>query len=113
MHAILHPADIQDRDGGVLLISTLFGLNPFLRKLFADGGYQGPDFETGAAQFLTQVDVEIVKRTDSAKGFVLLLRRWGGSAHPRGSIGAAVSPRTSRTRPETHSPSSSSHRSKL
>jgi hypothetical protein len=32
MHAIVHPADIQDRDGGVLLITTLFGLYPFLRN---------------------------------------------------------------------------------
>ena len=30
MHAIVHAADIQDRDGGVLLMATLFGLYPFL-----------------------------------------------------------------------------------
>jgi transposase len=76
MHGIVHPADIQDRDGGLLLLSTLFGLYPFLRKLFADGGYQGPIFEQGAAQLLTQLDVDIVKRSDAAKGFVLLPRRW-------------------------------------
>ena len=40
MHAIVHLADVQDRDGGVLLVPTLFGLYPFLRKLFADGGYR-------------------------------------------------------------------------
>jgi transposase len=33
LHAIVHPADIQERDGGILLISTLFGRFPFLRKL--------------------------------------------------------------------------------
>ena len=44
LHAKVHPADIQDRDGGVLLLSTLFGLYPFLVKLFADAGYQGPQF---------------------------------------------------------------------
>ena len=76
MHAIVHPADIQDRDGGVLLFSTLFGIYPFLRKVFADGGYQGPIFERGVAQFLTQMHVEIVKRSDTAKGFVVLPRRW-------------------------------------
>jgi transposase len=37
-------ADIQDRDGGALLLSTLFGMYPFLAKLFADAGYQGPQF---------------------------------------------------------------------
>jgi putative transposase len=39
--AIVHRADIQDRDGGVLLMATLFGLYPFLLKLYADAGYQG------------------------------------------------------------------------
>ena len=42
LHVIVHPADIQDRDGGMLVVSTLFGMSPFLKKLFADGGYQGP-----------------------------------------------------------------------
>ena len=46
MHAIVHPADVQDRDGGVLLVSTLFGLYPFLRKLFAAGG-SGAGLRTG------------------------------------------------------------------
>ena len=35
MHAIVHSADIQDRDGGVLVMATLFGLYPFLLKLYA------------------------------------------------------------------------------
>ena len=76
LHAIVHPADIQDRDGGVLLLSTLFGLFPFLGKVFADGGYQGPRFVQGAAAYLTQMNVEIVKRSDVAQGFVVLPRRW-------------------------------------
>jgi hypothetical protein len=42
LHAVVHSAGIQDRDGGVLVMATLFGLYPFLRKLYADGGYQGP-----------------------------------------------------------------------
>ena len=66
LHAIVHPADIQDRDGGILLLATLFGMYPFLKKLFADGGYQGPEFQKA----------EIVKRSDHAKGFVVLPRRW-------------------------------------
>jgi transposase len=76
MHAIVSPADVQDRDGGVLLISTLFGLYPFIEKVFADGGYQGPVFKQGLARFLVQTQVEIVKRSDRAKGFVVLPRRW-------------------------------------
>ena len=76
MHAIVHPANVQDRDGGALLVSTLFGLYPFLRKLFADGGYQGPQFEQAVVRMITATDVEIVKRSDAAQGFVVLPRRW-------------------------------------
>jgi hypothetical protein len=32
---------ISERDGGILLIATLFGRFPFLRRLFADGGIRG------------------------------------------------------------------------
>ena len=44
MHAVVHAADIQDRDGGALVMATLFGMFPFLLKLYADGGYRGPEF---------------------------------------------------------------------
>ena len=30
-------------------MATLFGMFPFLQKLFADGGYQGPEFSTALA----------------------------------------------------------------
>jgi hypothetical protein len=32
LHAIVHAADIQDRDGGVPLLATLFGLFPFFEE---------------------------------------------------------------------------------
>ena len=52
MQAIIHAAGIQDRDGGVLLMGSLFGLYPFLLKLCADRGYQGPkDTRPGCAPF--------------------------------------------------------------
>jgi transposase len=76
LHAIVHPADIQDRDGGILLLATLFGMAPFLKKLFADGGYQGPEFHTALTKLLPQLETEIIKRSDQAKGFVVLPRRW-------------------------------------
>src|SRR5215210_6351092 len=76
LHALVHAADIQDREGGVLLMATLFGLHPFLLKLYADGGYQGPQFQGGLRRIMRQVDVEIVKRSDAAKGFVVLPKRW-------------------------------------
>ncbi len=76
MHAIVHAADIQDRDGGALLMATLFGLYPFLLKLYADGGYRGPEFQNALRKILAQVNIEIVKRSDQAKAFVVLPKRW-------------------------------------
>jgi transposase len=76
MHAIVHAADIQDRDGGAMLMATLFGMYPFLLKLYADGGYQGPVFQNAMREIMAQVNVEIVRRSDQAKGFVLLPKRW-------------------------------------
>jgi transposase len=76
MQAVVHAADIQDRDGGAILMATLFGLYPFLLKIFADGGYQGPVFQTAMTTIMAQVNVEIVKRSDQVKGFVVLPKRW-------------------------------------
>jgi transposase len=72
----VHAADIQDRDGGALVMATMFGMYPFLLKLYADGGYQGPQFRRAVKKILAQVNVEIVKRSDLAKGFVVLPKRW-------------------------------------
>jgi len=76
LHAIVHSAGIQDRDGGVLVMATWFGLFPFLLKLYADGGYQGPGFRRAVATAMSQVKVEIVKRFDQAKGFMVLPKPW-------------------------------------
>ncbi|GAA4486727.1 hypothetical protein GCM10023157_32760 [Gluconacetobacter asukensis] len=75
MSAIVYSADIQDRDGGVMLMTTLFGLYPFLLKLYADADYQGPKFQQGLAQVCRAVNVEIVRRGDAGK-FVVLPKRW-------------------------------------
>jgi transposase len=76
LQVIVHAADIQDRDGGMLLLATLFGLFPFLRTLYADAGYQGPKFQNALKRVLRRVKLEIVKRSDAAKGFVVLPKRW-------------------------------------
>ncbi len=76
LHAVVHPADIRDRDGGKLVLATMFGLHPFLRKLFADGGYHGPKFKVAQKKILLLLVTEIVKRSDQAKGFEVIPRRW-------------------------------------
>ena len=72
----MHRADIQDRDGAILLLASLFGAQPFLKKLFADAAYQGPDFHGALVKILPHLEIEIVKRSDQAKGFVVLPKRW-------------------------------------
>ena len=57
MHALVHSAGIQDRDGSILVMATLFGQFAFLEKLFADGGYQGPQFRAGMKRTLPNVKV--------------------------------------------------------
>ena len=76
LQAIVHAADIQDRDGGAMLLATLFGMFPFLLKLYADGGYQGPEFHSALKRVLSQAEVQIVKRSNQAKGFIVLPKRW-------------------------------------
>ena len=49
---------------------------PFLKKLFADSDYQGPKFHDALAAILPNLETEIVKRSDAAKGFVIQPKRW-------------------------------------
>ena len=75
MLAVVHAADIQDRDGGVVLMASLFGLFAFLLTLYADSGDQGPKFQLGLRRLCRKANVEIVKRSGVGK-FVVLPKRW-------------------------------------
>jgi transposase len=59
-----------------MVLSTLFGQFPFLKKLFADSAYAGPVFHDGLANAMPSLAIEIVKRCDQARGFVVLPKRW-------------------------------------
>lgn len=72
---IVHEADVQDRDGALPTIEEVLDRFPTLKHFFADGGYRGDR----VASFVDEQDgrtVEIVKRPDEAKGFVVLAKRW-------------------------------------
>lgn len=97
MHAVVHAADIQDRDGGILVLASMFGLYPFLEKVFADGGYQGPQFRNALARELPRLSVDIVKRSDTAKGFKVLPGAGSWSGLSPGSTAVAGWRRISRT----------------
>jgi transposase len=73
---IVRAADIQDRDGGALLLAPPFGLYPFPPKRYADAGGQGPAFKRAMKCLLCRREVETVKRSDRANGLVALPKRW-------------------------------------
>ena len=74
LNCVVHPADVQDRDGAKLVLEDLAKRFPRLRRIWADGGYTG--------ELLEQVKdwgkwvLEIVKKADKTAGFQLLPHRW-------------------------------------
>ncbi|MFH8477188.1 IS5 family transposase [Streptomyces sp. NPDC018000] len=68
------PASVQDRDAAVGLLERLRTSYFAFRHVWADGGYAGP-LVCWAAENL-HLTLEIVKRSDTATGFVVLPRRW-------------------------------------
>ena len=75
VHAVVHTADIQDRDGAPLVLAGVITRFPWLRHVFADGGYAGEKLRD-ALKPMGAWSIEIIKRSDTAKGFELLPRRW-------------------------------------
>jgi len=73
--AEVHAADVQDRDGAVLVIEAIHQLFPWLRHLFADSVYNGTNLRDALATFGNWT-IEIVKRAAATAGFQLLPRRW-------------------------------------
>jgi transposase len=73
--ALVHPADVQDRDGAPKLLGAIRGAFPWLRHVFADAAYAGGKLEQSLAK-LGQWTLEIVRRSDAVRGFELLPRRW-------------------------------------
>jgi transposase len=71
----VHPADLQDRDGAMLVLDQhTRRLYPFLEKIFADAAYAGAKLRQALAS--TPWTIEVVKRSDTAKGFQVIPRRW-------------------------------------
>ena len=82
MQAVVQAADIQDRDGGAMLMGTMFGQHPFLLKLYAEGGNQGPVFQNAMKDIMTQVNVESQK-IGSGCGICYTAKTLGGGENAR------------------------------
>ena len=72
---VVHSAGVQDRDAALSVLQSIRSGFPWLRHVFADGGYAGPKLR-GALAKIGDWNLQIVKRSDIAKGFELLPRRW-------------------------------------
>ena len=72
---VVHSAAIQDRDGAVPTLQSIRRFYPFLRHIFADGGYAGPKLKQ-ALKGKGGWTIEVIRRCDDTKGFKLLPRRW-------------------------------------
>ena len=73
--AAVHSAAIQDRDGAPLVFKAVANRFPRVRHVFADGGYAGDKLREALLP-LGKFTLEIIRRCDTAQGFVLLPRRW-------------------------------------
>jgi transposase len=72
----VHPANIQDRDGVALVLDRRTRrLFPFIKRIYGDGGYQGPKAAKAAAKTGCWT-IEIVERSPTAVGFEILPKRW-------------------------------------
>jgi putative transposase len=75
--AVVHPADVQDRDGARLVLTLLRQTFTRLRLIWADGGYAGQLLDwVRRLRTRNRLELEIVKRSDDVKGFKLLPHRW-------------------------------------
>ena len=72
----VHPANVQDRDGAPGVIAELRQAMPSVRKIWADGGYEGPKLATALAPMPDAPDLEIVPKPEGQKGFAVVPRRW-------------------------------------
>ena len=67
-------ADVQDRDAAQAVLPLAAHDYPTLQKTWADGAYQGQQVEKVDSE--SGITLEVVKRSDKDRGFVLQARRW-------------------------------------
>lgn len=68
------PASVQDRDGAVPALREAHREHPTLKHVWVDSAYRGEVIDDVGKQ--TGIDIEVVKRPEEQRGFVLLKRRW-------------------------------------
>lgn len=74
LDVVVHPGNIQDRDGAKLVCEAIRDVFPSLQHVWADGGYAGQLIAW--MEESCGLELEIVKRTDDPHRFKVLPRRW-------------------------------------
>lgn len=69
-------ANVPEREGAQRLLTGVLGWFTWLRRLWVDGGYSGPEFAQWVRGLRPKLVVEVVKRCGKATGFAVLPRRW-------------------------------------
>ncbi len=67
----VYPADIQDRDGAILVLKASRQTHPFVELAFAGNAYN-----SGRVRQATSIVIDIVTRLIDQVGFHILPRRW-------------------------------------
>jgi transposase len=75
LRVVVHSAGVQDRDGAALVLDRIRRRFNWLELVWADGGYNAHQVGSTVARN-PGLRIEIVKRSDAMKGFVVLPRRW-------------------------------------
>jgi transposase len=69
-------ANVPEREGAQTLLNRVLGWFNWLRRLWVDGGYSGPEFAQWVRELRPKLEVEVVKRSRDTTGFAVLPRRW-------------------------------------
>jgi transposase len=69
-------ADVPERVGAQSLLSRVLCWFTWLRVMWVDGGFSGPEFAQWVRRQRPKLKVEVVPRLQETKGFKVLRRRW-------------------------------------
>src|SRR3546814_13030221 len=89
---LVHPADVQDRDGAVPLLQQSHQRHPLVARAYADSAYT-----SDRVRDATSITIEIVRKFADQSGIVVLPRHWSvartsawNNSHPRLEVGGSV-----------------------
>lgn len=74
--ATVTPASTPERAGAQELLKPVLPYLKWLRQIWVDGGYSGPDFARWVREQRPKLEVKVIPRPADAQGFQVLPKRW-------------------------------------